>query len=291
MASTAQEIVDQIQQKLGSSWKDSPVDTIVAGKPDLQVTGIATTFAPSMEVLEKAFASQRNMIISRESPFWMRSGAPGGGAGQPPTGLGQGNVRKVPDADPVYKAKLDYISAHNLVVYRLFANWNAHQPDMQLQALAKALGWEKYYKPAGGQPWASYNGFFVPPPATLKETALKIKRTFKMKSIRLGGDPDTVVRKVALFPGLYWLNDVQKLMAEPDVNVLIAGEPKWENEIGPYIFDTADAGQKTGQIMLGEEVSEEPGAGEMATWLKSFITAVPVEHIPTGEPCWMPYQS
>lgn len=289
MAITAQGIVDQIQQKIGSAWKDTPVDTFMAGNKDAEVKGIVTTFAPSQEVLEKAVAAGSNMIISRESPYWMRSGSPGGGAGQAPDGLGKGNEHKIPAGDPTYQAKMDYIAAHNLVVYRLFANWNAHQPDLQLQGLAKALGWEKYYKPAGGTPWAPGNGFFEPPPATLKATAESIKKTLKLKSIRVGGDPSTIVKKVALFPGLYWLKDVQKLMAEPGVNVLVAGEPKWENEFGPYIFDTADAGMHTGQIMIGEEPSEEPGAGEMAAWLKSFLTAVPVQHIPTGEPCWMPY--
>jgi putative NIF3 family GTP cyclohydrolase 1 type 2 len=289
MSITAQGIVDQIQHKMGSAWRDTSVDAILAGKPDTQVTGVVTTFAPSLEVLHKAVASGKNMIISRESPFWMRSGEPGGGAGQAPNGLGKGNAHKVPESDPVYREKLDYIAANNLVVYRLFANWNAHQPDVQLRALAKALGWEKYYKSSGGQAWSTGNGYFVLPQATLKETALSIKKTLKMKSIRLGGNPDTVIEKVALWPGLYWLNDVQKLMAEPGVQLLVAGEPKWENEFGPYIFDTADAGRKTGQIMLGEEVSEEPGCGEMATWLKSFISSVPVEWIPTGEPCWMPY--
>jgi hypothetical protein len=42
-------------------------------------------------------------------------------------------------------------------------------------------------------------------------------------------------------------------------------------------------------IVLGQEVSEEPGCVEMAAWLKSFISEVPVEWIPTGEPGWMPY--
>jgi putative NIF3 family GTP cyclohydrolase 1 type 2 len=286
---TAQAIVDGIQQKLGSGWKDTPVDAFRAGNKDVEVKGIATTFAPSLEVLEKAVAAGTNMIISRESPFWMRSNAPGGGAGQPPNGLGGGNAHKVPDDDPTYRAKLDYITSHNLVVYQLFANWNARQPNAQLQGLAEALGWEKYYKPSAGQPWSSYSGYFVLPPATLKATAENIKKTLKMKSIRIGGNPDTMIRKAVVFPGLYWLNDVQKLMADPDVNLLVAGEPKWENEIGPYIFDMADAGQNKGQIMLGEEVSEEPGCGEMATWLKSFVSEVPIHWIPTGEPCWMPY--
>lgn len=289
MAITAQGIIDQIQSKMAPGWKDTPVDTFMAGKPETQVTGVVTTYAPSLEVLRSAVASGKNMIISRESPFWMRSGAPGGGAGQAPNGLGTGNTHKIPENDPIYMAKMDYITANNLVIYRLFVNWNAHQPDSQLQGLAKALGWEKYLRASGGQAWGSYSGYFNLPPASLRQTALSIKKTLNMKSIRLSGDPNLIVTRVVLFPGLYWLNDVQKLMADPEVEVLIAGEPKWENEFGPYIFDTADAGQKKGQIMLGEEVSEEPGCGEMATWLKSFAGPVPVEHISTGEPCWMPY--
>jgi putative NIF3 family GTP cyclohydrolase 1 type 2 len=289
MSITAQEIVGRIQQKLGPGWKDTPVDVIMAGKPDTAVTGVVTTFAPSMEVLKKAVAAKQNMIISRESPFWFRSAVAGGGAGRPPDGTGPGNERKMPPRDPVFQTKQDYIAANNLVVYRLYANWNAQAEDMQLKGLAKALGWEKYYKPSGGQPWAYDNGFFEVPPATLKDTALHLKKKLNIKSIRVGGSPTTMVRKVAVYPGTYWLNDLEKIFAEPNVDVLIAGEPKWENELAPYIFDQADNGQNKGMIMLGEEVSQDPGCGEMATWLKSFIADVPVQWIPTGEPCWMPY--
>jgi len=41
--------------------------------------------------------------------------------------------------------------------------------------------------------------------------------------------------------------------------------------------------------VLGQQVSEEPGSGELATWLKSIVAEVPVEWIPAGEPSWMPY--
>ncbi len=285
-----------MQQKLGPGWKESPVDAFLAGKPDTEVKGIATTYAPSLEVLRKAVASGHNLIISRESPYWARTNAPGGGT---QFGSLPGNWRGGPDFsrqepvplenDPTYHAKRDYIAANNLVVYRLFANWNAQPQDAQLRGLAKALGWEKHYKPSGGQPWAKNNGFFELPPATLKETAQTIKKTLKMKSIRVGGDPNTVVHKSALSHGMYWLTDLQKLYAEPGVDLLVMGEPQWENELSLYSFDVADSGQKKGYIVLGQEVSEEPGCGEMATWLKSFVTDVPVQWIPAGEPCWMPY--
>src|SRR4029077_1915729 len=150
----------------------------------------------------KAVAGGKNMIISRESPYWARTAAPGAGGGR-------GKQAPAMDNDPVYRMKRDYIAANNLVVYRFFENWNARQPDAQLQGLAKALGWEKYYKPSGGVPWGTNNGFFEIPPATLKATAQSIKKTHKMKSIRVGGNPDTVVHKAALSHGMYWLPDLQ----------------------------------------------------------------------------------
>ena len=160
MAITAQAIVDRIQQKLGSGWKNPSADTFVAGNREGEVKGIVTTYAPSLEVLRKAVAGGKNMIVSRESPYWVRTVATGGGGGR-------GNQPSM-DNDPIFRMKRDYIAANNLIVYRFFDNWNARQPDAQLQGLAKALGWEKYYKPSGGQPWATNNGFFAIPPATLK---------------------------------------------------------------------------------------------------------------------------
>jgi hypothetical protein len=170
MAITAQAIVERIRQKLGSGWKDPSVDTFLAGNRDSEVKGIVTTYAPSLEVLRKAVAGGKNMIIGRESPFWARGTAPGAGRGRGPVSM---------DRDPTFRMKRDYIAANNLIVYRFFDNWNKRQPDAQLQGLAKALGWENYYKPSAGEPWATNNGFFAIPPATLKATAQSIKKTLK----------------------------------------------------------------------------------------------------------------
>jgi putative NIF3 family GTP cyclohydrolase 1 type 2 len=310
MTITAQAIADRIQQKLGSGWKDMPGDTFLAGKRESEVKGIVITYAPSLEVLRKAVAAGKNMIITRESPFWARGSNPGGtgpGGGAPgPPGFvnpprpagsgggpmagaagGSGRGRPPMDNDPVYRAKREYIDANELIVYRLFDNWNARRPDEQLQGLAKALGWEKSL--AGGQLWAGEYGVFAIPQSTLKATAQNIKKTLKMKSIRIVGDPGTRVSKAALSHGMCWLVDLQKLAAAPGVDLVLIGEPMWENEVAAYFFDIVASGQKKGLIVLGQEISEEPGCGEMAAWLKSFINEVPVEWISAGEPAWMPY--
>jgi putative NIF3 family GTP cyclohydrolase 1 type 2 len=296
MSITAQAVVERIQKKFGPGWEPTPVDAFMAGDPNIEVKGIVTTYAPSLEVLRKAAASGNNLIISRESPYWARTNAFGGGTqfqGLPSNWTNGQNFERqepgAPETDPTYIAKKQYIESNNLVVYRFFANWNAQTVDYQLKGLARALGWEAHYKPSGGEPWGHNNGFFELPPASLKETALEIKKKLGSKSIRIGGDPDTVVHKAALSHGMYWLPDIQKLYAEPGVDLLVMGEPYWENEIGLYSFDVADSGQKKGYIVLGQQVSEEPGMSEMAAWIKSCITEVPVEHITAGEPCWMPY--
>ena len=43
-----------------------------------------------------------------------------------------------------------------------------------------------------------------------------------------------------------------------------------------------------GLIVLGHVISEENGIERIARWLKTFITEVPVEFIPAGEPFWSP---
>ena len=296
MSLTAEVVIERIKKKFGPGWEPTPVDAFMAGDPTTEVKGIATTYAPTMDVLKKAATSGKNLIISRENPFWERMNAFGGGTqfqGLPSNWTnGQDFIKQEPGAsesDVVRKAKSEFIAANNLVVYRWFANWNAQTVDFQMKGLAKALGWEAHYKPSGGVPWGHDNGFFDLPPATLKETAISMKKKLGSKSIRVGGDPNTVVHKAALSHGMYWLPNMQKLYAEPGVDLLVVGEPYWENELSLYSFDVADSGQKKGYIVLGQQVSEEPGLTEMAEWIKPIVSEIPVEHISAGEPCWMPY--
>ena len=282
MALTAQAIVDRMKKSLGAGWKSPSHDTFIAGSRDTDIKGVATTFAPSVEVLKKAVASGKNLIVCRESPYWSR-----------PTGLGLGAAPSVGmlENDPVYRWKRDYIAANNLVVYRFFQSWDARVPDGQLQGLAKALGWESKYKPSGGQPWATGNGFFALTPTTLRQAAVDIKKTLKTRSIRVGGDPAVRVSKAAVWPGICTVGNLQKMLAEPGVDLVVMGEPEWEIYAGQYNFDLEAAGIKKGIVYIGQEASEEPGAGEMATWLKSLVSEVPVEWISTGEPSWMARQA
>jgi putative NIF3 family GTP cyclohydrolase 1 type 2 len=76
-------------------------------------------------------------------------------------------------------------------------------------------------------------------------------------------------------------------MERPDVDVLVIGESReWEGI--EYARDAVTAGKKKGLIVLGHVPSEESGMEECARWLKTFVSEVPIEFMPSGEPFWTP---
>ena len=67
---TAGEAIERIVKATGATPPANTVDTIKAGDPGTVVTGIATTFTPTMEVLRKAVAAGDNLIVTHEPTFY-----------------------------------------------------------------------------------------------------------------------------------------------------------------------------------------------------------------------------
>lgn len=67
---TAGEVVERIKGRVGIPWMTETVDRIVAGAPAVRVKGIATTMMATLEVIQRAVAVGRNMIVTHEPTFW-----------------------------------------------------------------------------------------------------------------------------------------------------------------------------------------------------------------------------
>ncbi len=283
---TAQQLLERIQKNVGVPWQsqrsDGFSDGILMGAAETTVTGVVTACTPTLEVLRKAAASGKNIVICREAPFyshgeraplfWRNGPAP---------------PKELLDNDAVCRAKQEFISQKNLVIIRLVDNWDARENDGQLQGLARELGWERFHvAPKNGTPpYHPHNVYFSLPKTSLNGLAENTKEKLKSQCPRVAGHPASSVQKVALTHGLLLVADAERILREPGVDVVIAGDVvEWE--AAPYFQDLVAAKQTKGLILIGQEASEEPGSGEMAEWLKSFITEVPVEWIPAGEPFW-----
>ena len=283
---TASRLLDRMMKNVGIPWQsqraDGFGDGIHLGPPDTVVTGIATTFTPTVDVLKRAVASGKNTIICRETPFYSR------GERAPLFWRnGPAPPQQLLDKDATARAKRELIGSNNLVVIRLFDNWDARKTDAQLRGLAVALRWDKYHlaRKRGVDLYRPGNEYFSLPKTSLGQLVKDIQTTLRVHGVRVIGDAQSQVSKAALTHGFLLVADLQRVMKEPGVDVVIGGEPvEWE--ASEYFEDLVAAKMAKALILLGNEVSEEPGSGEVAAWLKTFVSEVPVEWLPAGEPFW-----
>jgi hypothetical protein len=63
---TAGEVVERIKKNLGVPWLGGPTDTFKSGDENSPVTGIATTVMSTFDVLKRAAAAGKNMVITHE---------------------------------------------------------------------------------------------------------------------------------------------------------------------------------------------------------------------------------
>jgi putative NIF3 family GTP cyclohydrolase 1 type 2 len=261
-APTAREIVAEIQKQVGVPWQNRTVDTFKAGNPDTPVTGIAVTMMATMDVVERASSKGLNFVITHEPTFYAHEDVPEG----------------MPESDPVWTEKREFIQKHGMVVWRFHDHWHMRKPDGIEAGMVHALGWEKYQN-------ADNQFLFVMPETTVKKLAEEVAKKLDSPVVRVVGEPDMKVTEIALSPGAAGSVHETHALERDDVQVLLVGETR-EWETVEYAADAVTQGKKKALIVIGHIPSEQEGMDECAKWLKGFVKDVPVEFVPTKEPWW-----
>jgi putative NIF3 family GTP cyclohydrolase 1 type 2 len=273
---TAQQIVERIQRNLGVPWQTATLDGFTAGEPSTAVSGVATTAMATMDVLSRAGREKTNLVFTLEPVFFSRTDGRVPAAAAPGGGRGTGGVGP---EDPVLRAKKAFIQKNGLVVFRFSDNWRSRTPDPFATGLAQTMGWTKYQ--SGANP-LRYDIPALTIEALVEDLATRLKAR---AGIRVVGDPQSRVRRIAMLPGVSPLAATMKAL--PDCDLVLAGETReWESV--EYAQDAVAASQKKGLIMLGRVLSEEPGMNVCAEWLKKLIPEVSVRWLPAGDPYWRP---
>lgn len=262
---TARQVIDQIKAHVGVPWREETVDTIKAGDPDTPVTGIATTMMATFDVLKRAQAEGKNLVITHEPTFYSH---------QDKTDVFE------KENDPVWADKLKFIIDHKMVVWRFHDHWHMRRPDGIMEGVLRSLGWEKFYNP-------EMRVAKLPAAMTLAALAADVQKKLGAKVLRVVGDRNMKVTTIALQPGAGGPAGHRRALQRPEVEVLLIGEvPEWETI--EYVNDASAQGKRKALILVGHIPSEQPGMDNCATWLKTFITNVPVGFVPTIEPFWTP---
>ncbi len=294
-ATTAQDVVKQIQSALGGDWPATGMDGFKTGKPETGARGIATTAMATMDVLRRASKAGLNLIVTHEPTFFgSRDGAaapafPGrggrgpaaGAAGRGPAagaaGRGPAAPAAPPEPDPVQTAKQEFIDKNGLVIFRLHDHWRARKENDMATGLAESLGWAAHRVP-GEVP------LYDIPGATLADTVAAIRKKLSLRGgLRAVGDQKARIRRVMLYPGQ--LPPEMMLKYFDRVDLLLTGEVReWESV--PYAVDMNAAGEKRSLVTIGRVASEDPGMRACAAWLKTVVKELPIKWISAGDPYW-----
>ena len=260
---TAVDAILRIQKHYAATLPSNTVDTIKAGDPATPVTGIATTFLATMDVLREADRRGLNLVITHEPTFYNHLDE---------------TVFFV--EDPVYLEKLAFIQQHHMVVFRFHDQLHEVSPDPVVMGLVRTLGWQSYMD--SGSPF-----HLTIPPTTLLDLSRYLATKLNAQTLRVVGNPDLPITHVALLPGAAGTQKQIMALRADNVEVLLAGEvPEWETV--EYVRDASSQGRHKALILLGHAVSEEAGMKQCADDLRALFPNVKVHFVPAGQPTWNP---
>jgi len=265
------EVLATLKVALGANGPDPDLEGLCAGDPGTAVTGVAVSFAPSVEVLRRAREGGCNVVLADAHPFfhydayWSR--LPG--------------VFATVEASEAVAAKRALIEQGGLAVLRLRTAWNAANPGAAAAALARALR----LSPRGDaeQPYVTcdVSGRLA------GELISDVETILKASALRVVGSPRTRVRRVAVAPGLVTTERLGEILQDPTIDVVIGGEViEWH--AGPYMQDVIASGRRATLILTGFAASLEPGAAALHAFAQAQLAGVRVIHLPGREPIWAP---
>jgi putative NIF3 family GTP cyclohydrolase 1 type 2 len=271
-----------LNSAFGDPMTTAKYEGLCAGDPNIEVSGVAVCYAPTVEHLRRAVAVQRNLLISREHPFFLHGG--------PNYSYVTEGLETATKDDPVVEAKRDLIVVHNLMVYRFGAAWDQFRPQAQSSALARAMGLNPMIRPPSDRSRAVVCN--LSRETTLLALAQSAVERLKCTSPRTVGDFNTKVKRVAVIAGETDPKEaLAKVLSDPKIDGVIAGAGGVIDEVDgaiSYFRDVIASGRRIALLAVGYGPSEEPGVREMAQWIQSVLPYVGVEWWPTSDPSWIP---
>lgn len=259
MMRTIQNVIDLLIASVPGAPQEGSVDTLKCGDPSQELSGIVTTFTPSMGVLRKAVQLRANLVITHEPTFYEH----------------RDNSWWLAD-DPVYQTKHTFIEQNKLAIWRFHDYWHVHQPDGILTGMVKVLGWEAYRQPDNG-------ALVIIPQMTVATLAATLKEKLALTTIRLMGDPQQRCERIGLLVGAMGGEAQIQVFHHWNVDGVICGETvEWQT--CEYVRDAIAMGYSKALLIVGHAKSEEEGMRYLAEWLQPKVAEIPVTYLAVGDP-------
>lgn len=236
---------------------ENNVDELQFGDPNTVVTGIATTFLATQEVIEKAKALGINLIISHEGIFYSHYFNP-----------------KIAEDNSVYQKKCQTLKESGIAIYRYHDYTHRYSPDVITAGLLKKLDWESYE--VENKQIAS---ILELPEMTVEAIIAHIKNKLGISTVRYIGNLSMPCRRAGILVGYRGSGETTiPLVEKENLDIVVYGEgPEWETP--EYIRDAVYQGKNKALIVLGHRESEAAAMDYLAQELQEKFSTVPVKFI------------
>ncbi|MBR3356426.1 MAG: Nif3-like dinuclear metal center hexameric protein [Solobacterium sp.] len=268
--------------KDGTPIDDSKTrDKVLYGETDKECTGIVTTCFASVDVIRKAHELNANLIIPHEALFWNH---------------GDHTDWLTEDRNSVFLRKKALLDEYGITVWRDHDYIHSGLPDGNggwydgiFRGFLHETGLEKYYVPMVGNP-VRFSGMpvemLIPEGITVRKLAEKIIEGAGLNGIRLIGDPETVVHRIAIPMHCIGFADNAEIrnVNAHNTDCLITME-LIDYTINEYMRDGMMLGDSKAILAVGHFNVEEPGMKYMLRWLPEALgtEAVPSWFVQSGD--------
>lgn len=270
-----------LRAALGHPMTTAMYEGFCAGNTQWLVEGVAVCYAPTLEILRRAAAEKKTLILSREHPFFLHGGLH--------YVYGTDGQEAAMKDDPVVRAKREIITASRLMVHRCGFAWDQFRPQAQSQALARALGLAPHASPPGDR---GRGVVCDVPRTTIAGLAQIAADRLKARRPRVVGDPQTSVSRVAVLAGETDPTPaLAALLADPKIDGVITGAGGVVDEVDGaigYFQDVVGSGREIAMLAIGHGPSHAPGVADMAQYLTKVFADRQVEYWSTPDPAWIP---
>lgn len=258
---TAQQLLDKITAAMGPAWNPKSYrDTIKMGDPNTLVSGVASCFMSTFDVIKRAHAKGLNFVITHEPTMWSDADS----------------LPRV-EHDPLFKLKLEYVNDNKMIVWRTHDSLHSLRPEPMSTALNQKLGWDKFVQPGT----AVFPPYAFSPAITLQDMVTQYAETVPSTSVRVIGDPKLVISTASM--GGHGCGANVEALEKYDC-IMPPEVREWET--CEYGRDLVASGARKAMIICSHESGEELGMELFVSWFRKHIPGIRIEAVPTGDRLW-----
>ena len=254
----AYEIIEVLGQYGSGKDYSKSCDTIKVGSPETEVSKVAVTMFPTVDLVRRAKEWGAQMIIVHEPTYYK-------------------HMDEHSD-DKVECEKRAFLESTGIVIYRFHDHPHVNKPDMIAVGGIRELGLACDVEyPEGRFGLARVKLHEAITPLAL---AKLVEEKFGLKHLRIAGNREKEITQISTLFGTP--GGIIEELQEEESEVIMTGEiMEWA--LGEYVRDAAALGYRKTLFVMGHETSEWPGMLYTAELLQEACPELEVKYMDCGE--------